>query len=481
MKRRTFLRGLTISTLGAMTPLLAGAKSADQPNIILMMADDMGWGDVGFNGSKIVKTPCLDAMSDNGLKLTRFYAGAPVCSPTRGSALTGRNPFRYGIYTANKGHLKEEEISLPEVLKEKGYATGHFGKWHLGTLTPDFSGKGAGRNAKENYLTPGMSGFDEWFSTEFAVATWDPYDPANSHVAKNKPFDPRVCYWENGQNVKGPLTGDDSKIIMDRAIPFIEKSAKQKRPFFTVIWFHAPHMPVVGGPEFLAMYPDYSEDKQHYYACITALDVQVGRLREKLRELDVAENTMVCFCSDNGPEGNPGPKGRSQGTAGPYRGRKRSLYEGGVRVPGIIEWPARIAKSRQSDMPCVTSDYFPTVLEAVAMDMPKPRPYDGISLLPLIDGKMKTRTNPIGFQFAQQASLVEQRYKLVHNPSGKRQRHDNGKVPVAEFELYDLKNDPQEKKNIAPQNSERVERMKKMLAEWQASCKKSDEGADYEA
>ena len=139
----------------------------ENPNVILCMADDMGWGDAGYNGHPEIHTPYLDEMAAKGVVFERFYAGASVCSPTRGSCLTGRNPFRYGIYTANRGHLKQEEISLAEIFKQHGYSTGHFGKWHLGTLSADFSGKGPQRHPERNYMTPGMAGFDEWFSTEW--------------------------------------------------------------------------------------------------------------------------------------------------------------------------------------------------------------------------------------------------------------------------------------------------------------------------
>ena len=183
--------------------------SPDRPNIILMMADDLGWGDVGFNGGKTIQTPHLDAMAGAGLKFNRFYAAAPVCSPTRGSCLTGRHPYRFGVQFANVGHLRQGEWTLAELLKEHGYRTGHFGKWHLGTLSPEYSGKKK-REPQKHYATPGMNGFDEWFSTEFAVATWDPYDPRNSHLGKNAAPDPRALYWHNGVNVAGGLEGDDS-------------------------------------------------------------------------------------------------------------------------------------------------------------------------------------------------------------------------------------------------------------------------------
>jgi arylsulfatase A-like enzyme len=461
--------------------ILADDTRADRPNVILCMADDLGWGDVGFHGHPVLKTPHLDAMAETSLVLDRFYAGAPVCSPTRGSCLTGRHPSRYGIEHANDGHLKREEVCLAEVLREAGYATGHFGKWHLGTLSPDFSGKGKKRAPEENYMTPGMAGFQEWFSTEYACATWDPYAPANAHGKS----DPRALYWHNGKNIidgaAEGLTGGDSRIIMDKALPFIEQAVKDEKAFFAVIWFHAPHQPVVAGPEYRALYPNESENKQHFYGAVTELDEQMGRLREKLRELQVAENTMLWFCADNGPEGNPGPQGRSQGTAGPFRGRKRSLYEGGVRVAGLLEWPARIRQARKTEVPAATSDYFPTILAAIGQDdsLRQDRPYDGISLLPLIDGAMTERPRPIAFQFGSQAALSDNRYKLVHNELTDRPKSDNGSAAIAEWELYDLVSDPSETRNLAGEHPELLQRMQSELEAWQRSCTASAAGRDY--
>lgn len=469
--------------VGTLPGWMPSPIAAERPNIILCMADDMGWGDTGYNGHPILKTPCLDAMANDGLKFHRFYAGAAVCSPTRGSCLTGRNSTRFGIMTANQGHLKKPEITLAEILSDQGYRTGHFGKWHLGTMTNDYSGK-PGRNPRAHHLTPGMAGFQEWFSTEFAVATWDPYDPANTHA---KEYDPRLLYWHNGKNItdglKQGMTGCDSRIIMDRALPFIEKSVKDDRPFFTVIWFHAPHEPIIGGPEYLALYPQQNENTQHYYAAVTALDEQVGRLRARLRDLGVAENTMLWFCSDNGPEGNPGQVRRRQGSAGEFRGRKRSLYEGGVRVPGILEWPAQISSGRATHYPAVTSDYFPTIMEVLGYDITRQtkRPYDGLSLMPVIMDDVRQRPAPIAFAGHGMETLSDNQYKLVHNPSKKRLKHDNGKTPVAEWELYDLQNDPSETINLASKKPDIVSRMQKELRKWLRSCAQSREETDYEA
>jgi arylsulfatase A-like enzyme len=467
--RRHFLRSAAAYLL---TPAVNAAFSSnadrpDRPNIILCMADDLGWGDTGFNGNNIIKTPNLDNMAEAGMRFTRFYSGAPVCSPTRGSCLTGRHPYRYGIFSANVGHLPKEEVTLAEALKTLGYTTGHFGKWHLGTLLPDYSGKGPRRNPEENYMTPAMSGFDEWFSTEYAVATWDPYDPDFFH-GKKKDYDARALYWHNGNNITEGLEGDDSKIIMDKAVPFIRKAAKNKKPFLAVIWFHAPHAPVVAGPKYRQMYPQYTLDQQHYYGCITALDEQMGRLRTLLRQLEIADSTMLWFCSDNGPEGKDGQTGRFRGSAGPFRGRKRSLLEGGVRVPALLEWPARIKPGRQTDIPCSTSDYFPTIMDILGFSIKgRPEPLDGVSLLPLINGRMQKRPRPIGFQSAGRLSLTDNRYKIYSNDKGRT------------FKLFDLIEDPAEKNDLAAEKPRILNSMKKTLIQWRKSCTDSLAGKDY--
>ena len=456
---------------------------AELPNVILCMTDDQGWGDVGFNGHKTLRTPHLDAMAAGSLKFNRFYAAAPVCSPTRGSCLTGRHPYRYGIFSANVGHMPPREITLAEALKTKGYATGHFGKWHLGTLskTDRSRNRGTGPNLVKHFSPPWTNGFDTCFSTESKVPTWDPLaQGAGKRTWWDPVKDPGKApvygspYYTNGRQSSGDLTGDDSRLIMDRALSFIRTATKADKPFFAVIWFHAPHLPVVAGEKFTKPYQSLDKYKQHYYGCITALDAQIGRLRAELRKLDVAENTMVWYCSDNGPEGNRS----APGSAGKFRGRKRSLYEGGVRVPALLEWPAKITRARTTDIPCVTSDYYPTVLEAVGIKLPKQLPLDGISLMPLIRGEMKSRIRPIGFQSAGTATWVEDRYKLVvsssrRNRKKKPAKQPSGtKLPPNKAELYDLLADPGETNNLASAQPAIVKRMKAELEAWQASCRK---------
>ncbi len=456
-------------------PLQHRASAGERPNIVLVMCDDLGWGDLQcFNPESPIQTPHIDAMAAAGLKFNRFYSAGPVCSPTRGSCLTGRHPFRYGIYNANTGHMKQDEITLPELLRAEGYATGHFGKWHLGTLTTEIGDANrGGPKGEAHFSTPQMNGYDACFVTESKVPTFDPMiKPPNApRTAWDFIRDRSTAesygtrYWDqNGQIVKQNLEGDDSRIIMDRAIPFIERAVATKKPFFTAVWFHAPHLPVVAGPKHVAPYSKHGVHERNYYGCISALDEQVGRLRAKLRELNVAENTILWFCSDNGPEGQAG---KAPGSAGKLRGRKRSLYEGGVRVPGIVEWPGKVKAGSETDFAAVTSDYLPTVLDLLMLKYPDKRPIDGISLKPVLEGAVQERSRPIGFQSNKQQSLVEQRFKLYRGDSGE------------SWELYDLVADPAEANDLAARQPDRVKKMTAELRVWIASCKSSDRGADY--
>ena len=469
MRRRDFL---ALTGAHALTALGAAAQRVDagsgdrsspiRPNVILCMTDDQGWGDVAYNGHPVLKTPHLDAIAGNGIRFNRFYSGAPVCSPTRGSCLTGRHPYRYGVFHANAGHLPQEERTLAEALKEAGYVTGHFGKWHLGTLTKTVkeSNRGGPRGVA-HYAPPWDHGFDVCFSTEAKVPTWDPMKEPESGA----PYG--THYWdETGAMVTENLAGDDARVIMDRAIPFVRHAVQEGQAFFAVVWFHTPHKPVVAGPEFLKLYDGFPESKRHFCGCLTAMDQQVGRLRGELCDLGVAENTMLWFCSDNGPEGEAGS---APGSAGPLRGRKRDLFEGGVRVPGLLEWPARIPHPRVVDLPCSTLDYFPTVLDAVGLESEgRPSPVDGVSLMPLIEGTMRSRPTPIAFESRNQVALTDNRYKIISTDGGKT------------YMLFDLVADPGEKTDLAPQKPEVVESMKAVLEPWRSSCKRSLAGSDYD-
>jgi arylsulfatase A-like enzyme len=459
--------------------LTGACQQAVPPNIILIMADDQGWGDVGYNGHPHLKTPHLDAMAENGAVFSRFYSAGSVCSPTRASVMTGRHPARMEICSANCGHVKDQEITLAEMVKEKGYRTGHFGKWHLGTLTKDVldANRGGKKENDIHYAPPWNHGFEISFATESKVPTWDPMITPPDSAADVKatlieggPFG--TYYWSGpGKRVYDNLKGDDSRIIMDRVIPFIEESVAREQPFLSVVWFHAPHLPVLTGEKYKALYSELSEDQQHYYGVISALDEQVGRLRNKLRSLGVADNTLVFYTSDNGPETtSPQGKsfrGRAQGLTNGLKGRKRSLYEGGIRVPGIVEWPAKINPGTQVNVPCFTSDYFPTIAHILGIDIKKyNRPYDGENLIPYWTGQKQKRTQPLAFQFGKQFALIDNDHKLYG-------------MLKEDPELYNLKEDMGEKHDLSTAQPEKLKFLQTQYQEWNLTVQNSEKGRDY--
>ncbi|MGY6648418.1 sulfatase family protein [Wenyingzhuangia sp. IMCC45574] len=457
MKTKTLLLLLLVTI-----QFVYSQKKNKQPNIVLMMCDDLGWGDTGFNGNKIIKTPHLDQMAKEGAKLTHFYSIGPVCSPTRASFITGRHYYRHGIWSANVGHLPKEEHTIASILKAKGYATGHFGKWHLGTLSKTISAKGPKRKPAVNYAPPAWYGYDESFVTESAVCTWD---PGSGKRAKNNP------YYYNGVPEMENVKGDDSRVMMDRIIPFIQKSVKEDKPFVTVIWFHAPHEDIKAGPEYLKIYKEYGQ-AAHYYGCITAMDEQVGRLRDELKRLGVANNTALFFTSDNGPEGGI-PKDRMKtkraGSTGEFSGRKRSVLDGGVRVPGLALIPGITKKGSTIDIPMSVLDYLPTVCEFTNTELPKERVYDGENVLPILKGKQKRHKKAIPFRFREYACLVEGKFKLIINST----------TNTKDDRLFDLSKDVKEQNNVVANYPKKVKKMRAKIAEFLMSAENTHKGGEY--
>jgi len=454
-------------------------RADEKPNIILVMADDQGWGDMAYNGHPVLKTPNFDKMAKTGLKFDRFYAAAPVCSPTRASVLTGRHPNRMGAFSW--GHsLRPQEVTLAEALRLAGYATGHFGKWHLGSVR-------AG-----SPVNPGASGFDEWFSAENF-------------------FDNNPILSRRGKAV--PCEGESSMVTVDAALDFIHEQSKDKKPFLAVVWFGSPHAPHEASEKHKEMYPGVDKKLQNFYGEITGMDEAFGKLRDELKKMGIAENTILWYCSDNGAL--PGV-----GSSGPFRGKKASIYEGGVLVPALLEWPARIKKHRTTMVRCITSDIYPTLIDIVGATPKKQPPLDGISLVPLLDGTMKVRPRPMGFWQHPTGGIGTPSHKwmtelLAAQKAGKepddpsKLRLDAGKnlkkYPLdafpghaawvdgdwklhrivgpkkekARFELYDLAKDPSERNDLAGKEAERVATMSRALEEWQRSVVRSLNGEDY--
>ncbi|MEN9975288.1 MAG: hypothetical protein RLZZ282_1294 [Verrucomicrobiota bacterium] len=406
------------------------------------MTDDQGWGDVSYNGLKKIQTPNLDSMAAAGLRFDRFYAAHPSCSPTRASVLTGRHPYRMecdwpGI------KLHRQEFTIAQAVKTVGYRTGHFGKWHLNGVA------GPGKIILDSDpCSPRHFGFDESFS----VSNY---------------FETNWTFGHNGVAEKS--TGDGSDVIVDRALKFITTAVTDNKPFLAVVWFGSPHVPLKPTPEDLK-----AAGGSPYYAEILGVDRSMGTLRAGLRQLAIADNTLLIFCSDNGAWMDESKAPDEFGTNGVLRGHKGQLWEGGIRVPGLIEWPAKITKPSVTCVPAVTSDIYPTVMDILKIDLPDQiKPLDGISLVPLFDGKMPRRPSPIGFWHHGEVTLEngpaawnDNQYKLYRSATN-------------QYELYDLTHDLSETTDLANKLPEVVTRMSAELDAWLKSVRQSRAGQDY--
>ncbi|MDE0935856.1 MAG: sulfatase-like hydrolase/transferase [Mariniblastus sp.] len=456
---------------------MAAISLADErPNIVIIMADDHGYGDTGYTGHPFVKTPHLDAMAKTGVVFNRFYASAPVCSPTRASFMTGRHPFRTNV--PNHGHyMRPAEKTIAEALKSSGYVTGHFGKWHIGSVQPD------------SPTNPGGAGFDEWLS--------------GLNFFDNDPYLSRNGKYEH-------LKGAGTVISMDATIDFLKRHRDGGQPMFAVTWFPAPHDPHEefpdGGAAARQLYKDQETTKPGYFREITLLDQQVGRLQVALRDLGIEKNTLFIYCSDNGGLVRESSGGRE---------KKGSIYEGGLRVPAIFQWPARYQASI-IETPVFTSDLYPTLV-AIAGAKVSPQPkLDGIDLTPILDGTSPTHP-PMGFWHGYQKgestwsdrtikSLMQAEEAGKPNPFPERQLKNvneypdrdqndlhghaawnswpwklhrieqNGKVKI---ELYHLIDDPMEKNDLSSREPERTAKMLLSLETWQRSVLRSWSGRDY--
>ena len=413
-----------------------GVLADEKPNIVLVMADDQGWGQTGYYDHPILKTPHLDAMAESGLRMDRFYAGAPVCSPTRGSVLTGRTNDRIGVLSHGYA-LRRQENTIAQRLQKVGYATGHFGKWHLNGIR----GPGVPILHTDTHH-PGHFGFQNWLS----VTNFFDRDPILSRRGKFEEF-----------------AGDSSEIVIDEALQFIRRQQTSRQPFFVVVWYGTPHNPFKASDEDCAAFGDLNDESKHHYGELVAMDRSIGTLRKGLRDLDVADNTLVWFCSDNGglPKIEPG-------TVGGLRGNKGTIYEGGLRVPAVIEWPAKI-RPRISRFPASVLDIFPTLLELVdATDVNDDRPIDGISLTRLFTDDLAVRPKPIPFRHTGKAALIDNRFKLLTT-----------KMTRGKYELYDLETDPAESKDISDREPVIAKRMQEQLMQWSKSVDQSAAGKDY--
>ncbi len=405
----------------------------EKPHVVLVMADDQGWGQMGYQGHPDILTPNLDEMVAQSLRFDRFYAGASNCSPSRATVLTGRSNDRTGVL--NHGFpLRLQEKTIAQALQGAGYVTGHFGKWHLNGL------RGPGVPVLETDTHhPGAFGFDHWLT----VTNFFDRDPIMGRLGEFEEFE-----------------GDSSEVAMEEAIAFI-RNESPKAPTFTVVWYGTPHDPMVASDEDRAPFTALSDRHQHQYGEILALDRSVGDLRSALRELKIADNTLVWYCSDNGGLNGFGPD-----TMGGLRGSKNTMYEGGLRVPGILEWPAKIPQGRVSDVPAGTVDIFPTLADIAGLPSSSwIEPQDGMSLLPLINGEELKRSAPLPFRHDGRGVLIGERYKLLFL---------NGR-----YELYDLIEDSAETTNLIESDQQLGSDWIAKWEKWNDTVEASLAGADY--
>jgi arylsulfatase A len=427
---------------------LSGLVRAQQPNVVIFLTDDLGWGDLGCYGHPIIKTPNLDAFAKQGMKLSHCYSASAVCSPSRSAILTGRTPHRNGVFTwIAEGaplHLRTTEITLPKVLRDAGYTTCHTGKWHLNGL---FN--------QDGQPQPDDHGYDWWLATQNNAA------PTHANP---------VNFVRNGEAV-GPQEGYSAPLVAKEAIHWLSEKRDKSKPFFLTVWTHEPHYPIASDPEFKALYPEVKDVvQQDYFANVTQMDHAFGQLMRALDEQQLTDHTFVFFSSDNGPEGD-GIKTPGRGSTGGLRGRKRDLHEGGIRVAGLVRWPKVIPAGGTSDVPVIGSDLFPTALAVAGVSPPTERVLDGANVLPVLRGESESvqRSRPLYWRLrmapnAKVAMRVDD-WKILANDS------------LTEFELYNLKADPTETTDRKEQEVERFNAMRQQLVELDGEIRK--EGPEW--
>lgn len=428
-------------------PSPAASAHEPPPNIILFLADDLGYGDLGCYGHPIIQTPHLDAFAKQGLRLTQCYSASAVCSPSRSALLTGRTPHRNGVFTwiaeDSPLHLRTSEQTLPTLLSKSGYSTCHVGKWHLN-----------GRFNHPDQPQPNHHGYDWWMATQ-----------NNAAPSHNNP----VNFVRNGQPV-GPLTGYSALLTVDEAAAWL-KQRNQNTPFFLTVWTHEPHYPISSAPEFQQLYPELQDQVQReHHANVTQLDAAFGRLMKTLDDQGLSNSTLVMFTSDNGPEGN-GVTTPGRGSTGGLRGRKRDLYEGGIRVPGIVRWPGKVPAGAESAVPVIGSDFFPTALAAAGVPQPQERQLDGVNILPVLTAQADALERPRPLY-----------WRLLMAPKMKSAlRLGDWKIladqQLQTFELYHIGNDPAEATDLAQQEPQKLTELRQLLLQLTAEI--DAEGPDW--
>jgi arylsulfatase A len=436
LDRRSFLHcmGLTAGAAAFSGMFPAAAQNTTPPNVIIIFADDMGYGDLGCYGHPVIKTPHLDKMALEGARLTSFYAAAPVCSPSRAALLTGRYPVRCGM-PGNTGpgsdkHLPESEITIANMLKDKGYRTMAIGKWHLGHQRPE--------------LLPTGRGFDSWCGLPYSNDMRKPF------VQTDEP----LKLYRDTEPIEYPV---DQTTLTERyteeAIKFIE--AADERPFFLYLAHSMPHLPVSTSEKFVG-----TSDGGLYGDVIETMDWGVGRIRETLAAKGIAENTLLIFTSDNGPwldlpdrMLNENVERWHGGSPGPLRGAKGTTYEGGMRVPMIACWPGHIPAGTRNAHVASTMDLLPTIAAVTGATLPEERTLDGSDILTLLCDEAESPHEYFYYFRGLELQAVRQGVWKLRKEGAR-----------AEAELFHLENDPRELYNVAEAHPDIVEQLMERMS-----------------
>ena len=410
----------------------------DSPNMIIFLTDDQGYGDLGCYGHPEIKTPNLDRFAEQGVRFTQGYASCGVCSPSRSAILTGRTPYRNGVWrycsdlVDTHVHLKASEVTIATLLKQRGYNTFHAGKWHLNSKF----------NSPEQ-PQPNDHGYEHWIA----------HTGTNQHVNPDN-------YVRNGEAV-GPMVGAASVLMATEAIEWLKDRKEKERPFFITLWTAEPHAPVETLPKYMEPYSHIdSEDIRQYFGNITQLDDSFGLLMKAIEEMGYTDNTAVIFTSDNGPEGT-GLKNRGRGSTGGLRGRKRSDFEGGIRVPFIFSFPRYfrehgIQEGTESAVPVIGHDIFTSLCQLTGIPVPDDRVIDGVNMLPALKGEELEREQPLYWRthvsnLDCRVALREGDWKIVAD------------YTMEEFLMFNMADDFNEEHDLSDRYPERFADLKKKL------------------
>ena len=433
----------------------------DRPNVVVIVSDDQGYGDLSCMGATDFRTPRLDALARSGVRFSSFYANSPVCSPSRASLLSGRYPGNAGVRNILMGYrttpgLPANVPTLATALKQEGYQTGLVGKWHLGAAEGS---------------RPNDHGFDESFG--HLAGAFDYYShliwsAANREIVVNGKKGIGFLVhdlWENGQEVwhDGHYSTD---LFGERAVQYIRRAAGREDPFFLYVGFNAPHHPMHAPEQYKERFPDLPPDRRIMAAMVSAMDDQIGAMMDELERQGVRENTIVFFMSDNGPSRQS--RNRLDGTLDPYyggstgkmKGHKFSLFDGGIRVPSMLSWPAQIPAGQVVDEVAVAMDIFPTVLRAVGGD-PTTYELDGLDLTPMLTEGAASPHDELFWELGVQTAVRRGRWKLVLN--GQLIQEEPRPDPVF---LADLQADLAESRNLAGEQPEIVADLRGAAERW---------------